>query len=199
MPNLKFKLLKSRLEWTLTYSCHFEEKKAMEVLKFAKQKHLLLLQFPWRKLVIFLQLSTISSRATVHDRNRTITGPGLKGVGGNYRVKMDQTWSNWISDESLKYIIRFSNLFTFSSKWIRSVQNGSNLMKLNFWWKNHWNISSDFQSYLSFDQIFKFFFDQNGLDLSKLDQTWSNWISDEIIIEIYHKISNFIYFLIRLN
>ena len=27
MPNLKFKLLKSRLEWTLTYSCHFEEKK----------------------------------------------------------------------------------------------------------------------------------------------------------------------------
>ena len=106
----------------------------MEVLKFAKQKHLLLLQFPWRKLVIFLQLSTISSRATVHDRNRTITGPGLKGVGGNYRVKMDQTCWNWISDESLKYIIRFSNLFTFSSKWIRSVQNGSNLIKLDFWW-----------------------------------------------------------------
>ena len=30
----------------------------------------------------------------------------------------------------------------------------------------------------------------------KIDQTWSNWIFDEIIIEIYHQISKFIYFLI---
>ena len=30
-------------------------------------------------------------------------------------------------------------------------------------------------------------------------QTQSNYISEEIIIEIYHQIFNFIYFLIRLN
>ena len=137
MSNLKFKLLKSRLEWTLTYSCHFEEKKAMEVLKFAKQKHLLLLQFPWGKLVIFLQLSTISSRATVHDRNRTITGPGLKGVGGNYRVKMDQTWSNWISHQSKNVTIKFCHIY-------RKDKNdsfvfdflGSDLSKMDQTWSN---------------------------------------------------------------
>jgi hypothetical protein len=33
----------------------------------------------------------------------------------------------------------------------------------------------------------------------KMDQTWSNWTSDEIIIEIYCQIFNFIYLLIRLN
>ena len=70
-------------------------------------------------------------------------------------------------------------------------QNGSKWIKLYFWWNNHWNISSDFQIYL--------FFDQNGSDLSEMDQTWSNWISDEIIIEIYHPIFNFIHFLIRFN
>ena len=45
----------------------------------------------------------------------------------------------------MKYIIRFSTLFIFWSKWI------------------------------------------------KMDQTWSNSISDEIIIEIYHQIFNSIY------
>ena len=35
----------------------------------------------------------------------------------------------------MKYIIRFSILFIFWSDWIRSVQNGSNLIKLNYWWK----------------------------------------------------------------
>ena len=33
----------------------------------------------------------------------------------------------------------------------------------------------------------------------KMDQAWSNWISDEIIIEIYHQNFNFINFLIRFN
>ena len=81
----------------------------------------------------------------------------------------------------MKYIARFSTLFLVWSDLIRSVQNGSNLIKM-------------------YHLIFKFyFFDQNGSDLSKMDQTWSNWISDEIIIEIYYQIFNFIYFLIRLN
>ena len=149
---------------------------------------------------------------------------------------MDQTWSNLISDEIIIQVydqifnfiyvlIRFNqicqNFKFFWSKWIRSVQNGSNWIKFDFWWNNHWNISSDFQIHLIFDQIesdlskmylhgsnwisdeiiieiyhqiFKFIY-----FLKKMDQTWSNWIPDEIIIEIYHKISNFIYFLIRLN
>ena len=55
----------------------------------------------------------------------------------------------------------------------------------NFWWNNHWNISSDFQSSIFFDQI--------ESDLSKMDQTWSNWIFDEIIIEIYHQIFRFFF------
>ena len=81
---------------------------------------------------------------------------------GSKWIKIDQNGSNWISDEliieiyhqvfNLIYLlIRFSNFLW--SKWIRSVQTGSNLIKLNFWWNYHWNISSDFQSYLSFDQI----------------------------------------------
>jgi len=56
----------------------------------------------------------------------------------------------------------FQHLFIFWLKWIRSVQNGSNSIKLDFRWNNHSNISSDFQLYLFFDQI--------ESDLSKMDQ-----------------------------
>jgi hypothetical protein len=92
----------------------------------------------------------------------------------------------------LKYIIRFpiSN-FLFWSDLSKMNQNGSNLIILDFWWNNCWNISSNIQLYS--------FFDQNGSDLSKIDQTWSNLISDEIIIEIYHQIFKFIYFLIQMD
>ena len=185
---------------------------------------------------------------------------------GSDLSKMDQTGSNLISDEIIIEI--YHQIFNFIYFLIKMDQNGSNLIKLDFWWNNHWNISSDFQLYLFFDQIesdlskwirmdqigskwiktdqtwsyqisdeiineiycqiFNFisclirfnqicpkwikldqnvssdfqiylFFDQNGSDLSKMDQTWSNWISDEIIIEIYYQIFNFIYFLIILN
>ena len=70
-------------------------------------------------------------------------------------------------------------------------QNESNIIKLDFWWNNRWNIPSDFQLCLFFDQI--------ESDLSNMNQTWSNWISDEIIIEIYNPIFHFIYLLIGLN
>ena len=46
------------------------------------------------------------------------------------------------------------------------------------------------------------FFDQNNQICPKwikIDQIWSNLISDAIIIEIYYQIFNFIYFLIRFN
>ena len=67
-------------------------------------------------------------------------------------------------------------LFCFWFFWIRSVQNGSNLIKLDFWWNNHWNISSDFQLYLFFDQIESDLskMDQNGSNLIKLDFWWNN-------------------------
>ena len=94
----------------------------------------------------------------------------------------------------MKYIIRFSTLFIFWSDWIRSVQNGSkwinqsNSIKLYFWWNNHWNISSELQFYWS-DLIRSVKMDQNG----------SNWISDEITIEIFHRIFKFIYLFLDQN
>ena len=83
-------------------------------------------------------------------------------------------------------------------------QNWSNLIKLDFWWNNHWNISSDFQLYLFFYQIESDLskwirMDQIGSKWIKMDQTWSYQISDEIINEIYPQNFNFISCLIRFN
>ena len=62
----------------------------------------------------------------------------------------------------------------------------------NFWWNNHWNISSDFQSSIFFwsDWIRSV---KNGSNLIKLN-FWGNnhWY-------IYHHFFNFIHLLIRLN
>ena len=41
--------------------------------------------------------------------------------------------------------------------------------------------------------------DKNGSKWIKIDQNESNWISDELIIEIYHQIFNLIYLLIRFS
>ena len=72
-------------------------------------------------------------------------------------IKMDQTWSNWNSDEIIidiyHEIFNFIFFYQIESDVSKMDQNGSNLIKLDFWWNNHWNISSDFQFYLSFDQI----------------------------------------------
>jgi hypothetical protein len=106
----------------------------------------------------------------------------------------------------LKYIIRFS-IFNFFFDQIESDlskmdQNGSNLIKFDFWWNNHSNTYI-----IRFSNLFIFWsnlirsvkMDKNGLKWTKMDQTWSNLISDEIIIEIYHQIFNFIYFLIKMD
>ena len=72
-------------------------------------------------------------------------------------IRMDQTWSNLISDEIIIEI--YCQIFNFiffdqiESDLSLMDQNGSNLIKLDFWWNNPWNISSDFQLYLFFDQI----------------------------------------------
>ena len=123
---------------------------------------------------------------------------------GSKWIKTDQTWSYQISDEIINEIycqifnfisclIRFNQIcpkwvkldqnvssdfqiLFFWSKWIRSLQNGSNLIKLDFRWNNHWNIWSDFQLYLFFDQIESDLskMDQNGSNLIKLDFWWNN-------------------------
>ena len=112
-------------------------------------------------------------------------------------IKMDQTWSNLISDEIIieiyyqifnfiYFLIRFNQI---CPKWIKMDQTWSNLIFDEIIIEiYHW---SDFQLWLFLDQI--------KSDPSKMDQTWSYWISDKIIIEIYHQLFNFIYFLIRLD
>ena len=66
-------------------------------------------------------------------------------------------------------------------------QNGSNLIKLDFWWNNHWNISSDFHLYLFFDQIESDLskMDQNGSNLIKLDFWWNNQWNISSDFQIY--------------
>ena len=89
-------------------------------------------------------------------------------------IKRDQTWSNWISDEIIiemyHQILEFIYIFLDQngSDLSKKDQDGSSLIKFNFWWNNHWNISSDFQLNL--------FYDQNKADLSKIDQNGSNLI-----------------------
>ena len=115
---------------------------------------------------------------------------------------MDQTWSNWISDEIIneiyhqifKFIYFLIKMDQICPKWIKTDQTWSNLI-------------SDETIIEIYHQIFNFIYFlirfnqsvQNGSNLIKPDQTWSNLISDETIIEIYHQISNFIYFLVRFS
>ena len=114
-------------------------------------------------------------------------------------IKMDQTWSNWISEEMIIEIYHLIFSSRPSENLLKCFSRFCNLFSqifhffhiFNFWWNNHWNISSDFHFFIRLNQICP--------KLIKMDQTWSNLISDEIIIEIYHQIFNFIHFLIRLN
>ena len=49
-------------------------------------------------------------------------------------IKLDQTWSNWISHQSKNVIIKSCHIHKKNEIffWIKSVQNGSNLNKLDF-------------------------------------------------------------------
>ena len=81
--------------------------------------------------------------------------------------KMDQTWSNLISDKII--IQTYHQIFNFIYLLINQIcQNGSNMINLDFWQNNQWNISFDFQLYLFLYQI--------EPDLSKMDQIGSNLI-----------------------
>ena len=93
MPNLKFKLLKSRLEWTLTYSCHFEEKKGNGSAKVCQAEAPSSTAISLKETGNFL--ATIYNIFARHrawpksDNNRTRVKRG--GVGGNYRVRPPPT------------------------------------------------------------------------------------------------------------
>jgi hypothetical protein len=88
-------------------------------------------------------------------------------------IKRDQTWSNWISDEII--IEMYHQIFEFiyifldqnGSDLSKKDQDGSSLIKFNFWWNNHWNISSDFQLFFWSDLIRSV---QDGWKWIKLDQ-----------------------------
>ena len=63
--------------------------------------------------------------------------------------------------------------------WIRSVQNGSNLIKLDQSGFPHQSKNVAIKSCHIKDKNRCFVFDFFGSDLSKMDQTWSNWISHQ--------------------
>ena len=74
-------------------------------------------------------------------------------------IKTDQTWSNLISDEIIIEI--YHQIYNFIHF----------LIKLDFWWNNHWNISSDFQFYLFWSDWIRSV--QNGSKWIKMDQIGS--------------------------
>ena len=81
-------------------------------------------------------------------------------------------------------------------------QTWSNLIKLDLWWNNHWNISSDFQLYFFLSDLIRSV--QNGSDLIKFDQIGFPCQSKNVTIKsccIYRKDKNgcfvFVFFWIR--
>ena len=104
-------------------------------------------------------------------------------------IKLDQTWSNWISSpiwrcyyEKLSHLQKGEKwLFCFWFFWIRSVQNGSNLIKLDQIGFLHQSKNVPIKNYHIYrkDKNGCFVFNFFGLDLSKMDQTWSKWISHQ--------------------
>ena len=89
---------------------------------------------------------------------------------GSDLSKMDQTWSNWFFHQSRNVSIKSCRIykkdkyspFLFDFFWIRSVQNGSNLIKLDF-------------SHVSIKSCHIFHEDKNGyfiFDFFGSDQTW---------------------------
>ena len=96
---------------------------------------------------------------------------------GSNLIKLDFWWNNnWNISSDFQ-------LYFFWSDWIRSVQNGSNLIKLVFWWNNHWKISSPIFNFI-YLLIAMIRFNQICSKQIIMDQTWSNWISDEIITQM---------------
>ena len=111
---------------------------------------------------------------------------------GSDLSKMDQTWSNWISHQSKNFTIKSSHIykkdkngcFILDFFWIRSVQNGSNLIKLaqiGFLTNQKMFLYKvvTFTTKIKIAILFLITLDQICPKWIKLDQTWSNWISHQ--------------------
>jgi hypothetical protein len=92
-------------------------------------------------------------------------------IFGSDLSKMDQTWSNWSSHQSKNVAIKSCHIYHdgkndhyfFWSDWIRTVQNGSNLMKLESSHIKKCHIHHE-------DKNGHFILNQIGSDISKMDQ-----------------------------
>ena len=97
---------------------------------------------------------------------------------------MDQTWSNWISDQSKNVTIKSCHIYRkdkndcfvfdfFGSDLSKMDQTWSNLIKLDFS-----PIKKCYYKKLSERIKMAALFDFLG-SASKMDQNWSNWISHQ--------------------
>ena len=107
--------------------------------------------------------------------------------------KMDQTWSKWIFHQSKNVAVKSCHIYRkdknaryiFDFFWIRSVQNGWNLVKLDKkldqigFLRQSKNVPIKNCHIYRKDKNGCFVFDIFGSDLSKMDQTWSQWISHQ--------------------
>ena len=107
---------------------------------------------------------------------------------GSDPSKMDQTWSNWISNQSKNVTIKSCHIYRkdkngclflifldqICPKWIKLDQTWSN-------WISHQskNVTITNCHIYRKDKNDRLIFDFFGSDLSKMDQTWSNWISHQ--------------------
>ena len=104
-------------------------------------------------------------------------------------IKLDQTWSNLIKLDFLANLkMSLWKVVTFPERikmailflifWIRSVQNGSNLIKLDQigFSRQSKNVTMKSCHIFRKDKNGCLVFDFFGSDLSKMDQTWSNLI-----------------------
>ena len=94
-------------------------------------------------------------------------------------IKLDQTWSNWISYQSKNVTIKICHIYKkdnndcfildfFRSDLFKLDQNGFSLIKKCYYKK---------LSHLQKGSKWLFYFWFFGSDLSKMDQTWSNFLA----------------------
>jgi hypothetical protein len=120
-------------------------------------------------------------------------------------IKLDQTWSNWISHQSKNVTIKSCHIYKkdnngcfildfFGSDLSKVDQSWSNLIKLDQTWSN-WISHQSKTVTIKSCHIYKkdnngcFILDFFGSDLSKVDQTWSNLIKLDfsLIKKCYYK------------
>ena len=107
-------------------------------------------------------------------------------------IKIDQTWSNWISGEIIIAIYHQNLIFLiFLSDWIRSVQNESKMDQTWSNWDFWWNLIKKFwYKRLSIVAIFINFLSFSFLVLITFDNF--------CLFYVFNHVSIFLYFIISL-